>query len=62
MKTSYFGADFFKVFSLEHHKKKEWKIKVGRDSNKKYWKCYVTATNYQCKKEAIKNWMEDQSL
>ncbi len=29
-----FGADFFKTFSLEHHKKNEWKIRNGKPFKK----------------------------
>ncbi len=30
IKKPNFGANFFKFFSLEHHKKNEWKIRVGK--------------------------------
>jgi hypothetical protein len=29
-----FGANFFKIFSLEHHKKNEWKIRNGKPFKK----------------------------
>jgi hypothetical protein len=30
IKKSTFGAPFFKIFSLEHHKNTQWKIRVGK--------------------------------
>ncbi len=34
IKKPNFGANFFKIFSLEHHKKNEWKIRVGNPFTK----------------------------
>jgi hypothetical protein len=34
IKKPNFGATFFQIFSLEHHKKNEWKIWVGKPFKK----------------------------
>ncbi len=34
IKKPNFVANFFKMFSLKHHKKNEWKIRVGKPFKK----------------------------